>query len=408
MPLYNVFQSSGSGHELVPDVSSDVIAKFPEVRRAAPLIAALMAMNAWAVTDQPKFTWQSVDLRARTTQINNGGAAYTNATTDLVVDDASVFEKYCVILCEATGEYLYCTAVNLGTNTVTVKRAHGNAGGGGGAAAAAGSVADDAVLRNIGVAAASGSDKLPEVPLYDAKKENICQFFRKTVSQDGRLAASKTFTPDWFARQTALKLQELLRDAEHACMFGVYSDTQTDLDGKLVTTMKGIIPSAGNVINVAGNITQVLWNGYMRTVFAAGSEVRYCFGGLEALDYVLALYGSSAARRELDTQAGSVIETIRTQNGILKVVPHLGFTGARAKDLVLVDMDGAMPRLRHMGQNRFKTGPNGAPLDGKFQLLDNRQGTSEDLVTREILADLGLEWGEQSFTTQIKDIRGTA
>lgn len=403
MPLYDVFLAA-QPHEVLPDVSSATIARYPELKRAAPIIAMMLASGSWAFTAQPKFTWQSVDLRARTTTVNNGGAAYDGTTTAIVVTDSTVFGVGDVVSCEATDEKLYITAINYGTHTITVRRGLGAAAGG--VAAGAGGVANAAVLRNIGPAAPPGGDKLAEVFIADSKRENICQFFRKTVSSDGRLQATQTFTQESLAKQTALRLEELYRDAELAILLGTYSDDALTAANEKITTTQGFVGKA-NVIAINGNITKALFNQHCRTIFGAGgSQKRVAFCGLEALDYVLDAYSANRARNESDVQVGSVVRSVITNNGLVDLVPHLGLSGARSKDMLLVDMDGAPPKLRHMGVNRFKG--NGANLDGKFQILDNRQGTSEDKATRELVADFGLEWGEQSFTHYIKNITGAA
>lgn len=408
MPLYDVFKAA-QAQNLIPDVSADVIALYPEVMRAAPVIARIMQRNGWEETIQPEFTWNAVNLRARTTQINNGGTAYTNATTDLVVDDAAVFDVGSVVLAEATGERMYVTAVNIGSNTITVRRGIGTTGGS--PAAHANSVVNDAVLRNIGVAAPPGGDKLPESFLADASRKNICQFFRKTVVEDGRLRASRKWTPDSLAAQTQLKYEEMLRDAEHAILFGTYidaADSVLDASSRKITTTAGIVTKAGINIAVGGNITDALWKQYMRTVFSVGSQERVMYGGLEAIDWVLKLHGVYDQRDQSSDVAGQQIRVLRTQNGIVRVVPHLGFTGARAQNLLFVDELAAPPRLRHMGANRFKSGPGGAALDGKMQILDDRQGTSEDLFARELVADFGVEWGEGAFNAHLTGISGVA
>lgn len=403
--LYEIFLASLAA-QVMPDVGSSVVALAPDIARVAPYTGGIIARGAWEETAQEEVIWYARDDKSRLTAINNGGAAYTNATTALVVDDSKVFGVGSVVECRATGEFLLVTAIDDATNTITVRRGHG-AGGGGGAAAHANSVADDAVLEHIGVAAAPGGDKLPERWLADSQRTNICQFFREQANEDGRKKATKLLVADsYFAGQIAARTRKFYIDLEMSSLFGVYSKTATDANGKRVTTQRGVANSA-NQVTIGGTMNMATWNGHTRTVFATGSEERVGYFGIEALDYVLALYGGKDWREESGDKVGKVVRTITCQGGIIHCVPHLGFKGSRAKDFLLLDMLGAQHKLRNMGAGRF-TDITGNEFDGKIQLVKNRQLPSEDLNSVEIMADCCVEGGEQSFNYYFKNLTGNA
>lgn len=404
--LYETYVAS-LAKKVMPDVGSQSVALMPEIRSVAPYVSGMVARGQFKVTAQEEYTWYARDLKPRLTQINNGGGAYTNATTALVVDDSTVVPVRGVIECRATGERLLCISKDDGTNTITVRRGVG-AGGGGGAAAHADSVADDAVLEVIGVASADGADKAPEQWLPDSERNNICQIFRGTVDESGRKKATKLLvSDDDFAALLELQTKRLYTLMEMAFLFGVYSKTVTDANGQRVTLTRGMATDA-NVVAVNGNITNALWKGHMRNVFSGGgSDERVAFFGLESMDYVLNLFEAQKWRNASDMAVGSVVQTINYQNGILHLVPHKGFKGSRAKDLLLADMVGAQHFIRHMGDGRFNDNK-GNKLDGKIQVLMDRQGPSEDRSTAEVACDVGAHPGEKTFNWYFKNISGNA
>src|SRR5690554_1591058 len=89
---------------------------------ATPLTSLLkqFKQNTKPATN-PKFSWMEDDLGARWDAVNNG-AGYDNAATSIVVDNGNYFSAGDVVKVPRTGEVLIVTAVNNGTNTLTVTR----------------------------------------------------------------------------------------------------------------------------------------------------------------------------------------------------------------------------------------------------------------------------------------------
>ena len=110
-------------------------------------------------------------------------ATYTDAATDIVVPSVVGMTTKMVIHNLMTGENMRITAINTGTDTITVTRAFGRV------AAAAGSISD--VLISIGTAHEEGSVRPTARGLSTIHVPNFTQIFRNTWGVTGTAQASK-------------------------------------------------------------------------------------------------------------------------------------------------------------------------------------------------------------------------
>lgn len=371
-----------AGGRITPAMAAAIIALSPDAMLRAPVFSMLMKKEA-AVSVQPLVEWKGWGIATRRTQINNGGAAYTNATTTLVVDSSAPFQKNCVIFCVATGERMLCTAVNSGTQ-ITVVRGLGSA-----VAAAAGSVADDAVLANVGMAAGEGADSYPERVVNDQNFSNIWQAFRETTKLTGRLLRTQTLTTHPEEEQRKRKLEIMLDHIEHSIKFGTFDNSgKVDADGNVVTTMRGFheicVTNRFNAGALPSGLITRVW--LEDTVLAQmgnyrGSQRRYMLAGQTAFAAVNRIYMPQAARNQADTRVVSHIKTIETAYGDFDLVRDNSLNSVAPGTLLIADLDDENVKLVVAGKPRNHKLAH--MPDGKLQFLEKRGANGADAETGE-------------------------
>lgn len=375
---------------LTPDVTREVI--LVQGAMLSPIYALHEARGLTAPTVAEDFSWTTDAHTARRTQINNGGVAYTNAATALVVDDASLFYANCVIFCEATGETMFCTAVNTGTNTLTVVRGFGAATGG--VAAAAGSVADDAYLRLLGPATGELADPQAARSGLPTKVTNTVQTMRHSVELSGRAEAIQTLTEEERARQQAKKFQELLQDINLTLRLGSRNTGTNDANSKRVTGSAGYRHAViTKVDNVGGTMTLARFHQYCESAFEFidGEKVMFCGGTL--MRTIHDLYNAKLQIQSGETSPGLKFSQVQTPFGLLTLVYDQSMVGPEAGEGLTIDL----------GQSRIRYTSRGRP---QYQRDIKKSG--QDGVLDQWFAELGLEYGAQKFHSRLTGVTGAA
>jgi Family of unknown function (DUF5309) len=121
--------------------------------------------------------WLEDALLPNTDRVND--ATYANALTDttFVVENGSRFRVGDQIRLEGKAEIMLVTAVNSGTNTLTVTRGYGGS--------TAEALADDLVVHILGNAALEGDDASSARFTARSRKTNYTQIFAATVEVSG-------------------------------------------------------------------------------------------------------------------------------------------------------------------------------------------------------------------------------
>lgn len=180
-------------------------------------------------------------------QINNGGTAYTNATTTLTIDSNSTVRVRDVLRSHTTGELLRITAINSDTEIV-VSRAFGQV------AAAAGSVANDEILYCIGNAHEQGSPAPESRVMNPTPMTNYTQIIRSSwalpatmeaiMPQVGENLVAEDRTDCAFFHSQAI---------EQALIFS--QAVRTTVGGKQITAMDGIVETTRRLAPTANTTT---------------------------------------------------------------------------------------------------------------------------------------------------------
>ncbi|MCA9289382.1 MAG: DUF5309 family protein [Phycisphaerales bacterium] len=357
----------------------------------APIYAALVGQGLTDETGNQKVEWYTDQHSVRTTAIDNGSTPYDETDTTLVVDSSAPFFEGCLIRADATGEIMYCVSVTNGT-TIVVRR-----GVGGVVAAAAASVANNAVLRNLGPAAGEGRTMYAHRASNPAAEYNFLQTFRKTVEMSGRMLNEATLTENEQARLRKVKFEELIRDFEHALVFGARDNDTTDVNGKVVTTMGGLWQHiTTNVDNVGGTMTKARMVSGLEPFFQFGSMEKWAFCGQLWLQTANSLFDSQLRLAQSDRVAGLQIQQLMLPSGgklnlVLDRTLSAPLTGAA----IVVDMAQA--------ELVFARGERGRPRLKPIALTDGADAQAE-----EWFAEFTLRWGSEKFHGIQKGVTGAA
>jgi hypothetical protein len=216
--------------------------------------------------------WLEDALLPNTDAVND--STYGNATTDtsFVVDNGSRFRVGDQIRTEGSGEVMLVTAVNTGTNTLTVVRGYGGS--------TAEALADDLVIHILGNAALEGDDAGSARFTARSRKTNYTQIFSATVEVSGsELAVKQLGVADELDYQKHQRTRELLRDLENCVINGRAPAANPEGSATVRRTMRGIVPSiATNVFEPLVNgfpsdttLTEAQLNLALRTIWSASS-----------------------------------------------------------------------------------------------------------------------------------------
>lgn len=352
-----------------------------------PIYSALVGANLIRRSKAEKPEWSTGDVPARRTQIDNGGAAYDETTTALTVDSSAPFYVGCLILCEATGEVMLCTAVGSDT-TITVKRGFHST-------AAAGSVANNAYLTALGYVSGEGTDAPAARNTGKNFEYNYIETMRQSVELSGLKAGAAELTENSREFERKSKFEIITRDIEHKMVFGARGNTATDAAGKRAPTMGGLINAIStHVDNVGGTMTEARWTQFCEMAFAYGSREKFCFAGNTVLTALHAIYSGRMRLEVMSNAAGVRFDRIRTPYGDLLLRPHRGWKGVYAQRCIVAD------------PNQVKIVIFDA--DGDLALRTDIHEKKTDAVLDEWFFRGAIQWGEEATHATAYGITGNA
>lgn len=374
-------------------MTRDVLEAIVRVENAheTPIYAMILAAGKFLPAKAQKVEWYASQPASRRTQINRPADDYTDVTTTLIVNDASLFVAGDMVIAEATGETMLVQSVNSGANSITVTRSVGSV------AAADASVEDDAYLMNIGNAQGEGSDAPAASSASKVASYNFLQTFRQKVEISGRMRRVETMTEDEMAFQRERAFVEVTRDIEHALVYGSRSEALTDANGNKVTTMGGLREMVTtHVVNQGGTMTKDQFVGHTEEWFDTGSREKILAAGPTLLTTLHKLYDGSQRYNTTITNVGLRIQAIDLPHGTLKLVPHSGLRGQFAGDGLIID------------QADLKLRPTEKEGGGRLQLKKIDQKDGKDAVAEEIFAEHSLDYGAEQNHAQIRGVTGAA
>jgi len=163
-------------------------------------------------------------------------AVYTDplADTDFIVTNANRFRIGDQIQIDGSREVMFVTAVDTGTNTLTVVRGYGGT--------TPEALFDTAVIHILGNAAIEGGDRPGTRFTNRVRKQNYTQIFTSSVEVSGSQQAVQTIgLDDELDYQKQQRLRELIRDLENCVINGVAPQVDPQGNSTVRRTMNGIV-----------------------------------------------------------------------------------------------------------------------------------------------------------------------
>lgn len=338
--------------------------------------------------------WFTTDLGTRRMQINNGGAAYDASTTTLVVDSSAPFQPNQLVLCEATGEKIMVLTVPSGTS-ITVKRGYGST------AAHANSVANDAWLRVLGIAAGEGGDWIDSRETAKVQANNYCQIVEEAVELSGTMLRSGTLTEQEQAFQREMAFRRFAENLERLLLFGEKTFDKTDAAGKIARTMGGYYEAINtNVSNIGGGMSLAAFENGLRPAFESNPGIKTIYAGATFVGAIRDLYKDRVRWVAPVQRVGFRVREIETSFGLAQLVYHAGLSGPYAGHAVVLDH--SQTGLRHL-EGGTATGEH--PPTGRIQLHQPNRGDGD--ATKELwFAELTHQWGDETAHCRFSGVTG--
>jgi hypothetical protein len=216
--------------------------------------------------------WLEDTLLPNTDKVND--SVFGNALTDtqFVVNDSTRFRVGDQIKLQTKSEVMLVTAINTGTNTLTVVRGYGGS--------TAEALADQLAISILGNAALEGDDAAAARFTSRSRRTNYTQIFASTVEVSGsELAVRQLGVRDELDYQKNQRTRELLRDLENSVINGRAPAANPEGSSTVRRTMRGIRsfvstnvfkPGVGGFPNDA-NLTEEQLNTALREVWKTSS-----------------------------------------------------------------------------------------------------------------------------------------
>ena len=291
------------------------------------------------VVYNPEFTEYEDQYSGVWAQINNG-AGYASGATALVIDNpgVSIFTKFDLVKNTRTGEIMRVTAVDYGTNTLTVTRGAG--------ATAAAAINDNDWLLVIGPAFEEGSKSGDSNTTKLVKVTNYTQIFKTKFGVTQTENASKLYlsaNPGGDLRYLRAKYGiEQAKKMERAYWFNEKKEV-TGPDGKPLRLTGGILEAiiaAGNVQDEAASaLTETEFRTFLQNyAFKYGSSEKYFFCGNIVLGYLESFAASKLYIVPSDKTYGVEVRKYQSSFGTLNIIRHPMFENQYAGIGVVLDL----------------------------------------------------------------------
>lgn len=219
-----------------------------------------------------KFEWFEDDYIPSTTAVAT--TVGNNSGTSLVVDDASIFvPNDTFVVGGFGGERLLVTAVNTGTNTLTVVRGYGST--------SAASILEDTTIIKVGDVNPLGGDLLVGLSTVPVTKYNYAQIFKETVSVDRSSESSRMYsggTPMY--EQEIRGLEHMMQKIDNAFIFGQLKSDDANFTKRAYSAAGIDSFISTNRYDVSGAISQTAFEAWaFDTALQYGSENKICVLG---------------------------------------------------------------------------------------------------------------------------------
>jgi uncharacterized protein DUF5309 len=339
-----------------------------------------------------KFEWGEKDLPAKWDQVNG---AQTNVDTAIEVDNAAYYSVHDLVKLPRTGEVFRVTAVNTGTNTLTVVRGVGETAG------AAMNDNDDIVI--IGSGHPEGAPLGVEKSHQETVPFNYAEIFRNPLGETGSEAASENY----FGRDRAqLRMEKAVEhkiDIERSFLFGERNIDISNTNASIPYT-RGVLQwleAAGSgavLMDAGGTLTESELATFMGSIFQAtgASDTRVLLASKLGVDVFDAIAGARLQTVPSDKTYGIAVTRYISSHGEFLIV----------KDRLLENGPGGT------GYGGYVVAVDPSSLAYRFlrtrdtKLRIDVQAPGDDKWTDEYMTQAGLQLTHPSTMGRIKGITG--
>jgi hypothetical protein len=290
MAVKGVFSSdSGIVGDPKGDFAAAILQEVPT--GSAPLFALTSGMPSAPATDTIINWFEEQHISGRS--INSGGLTAFNAAP-ITVDDASSYTPGVILMVEATGEYVYVTAI--AANVLTVVR--------GFAGTTAAAIPALGALQRIGTAFEEGSAAPQGVTNLGFPVFNYTQIFRNVWSLTGTAEAVQYYTGSQVAKNKRDAMLFHSEDIERSIIWG--KKVAGTKNGQPFRTMDGLDAFITTNVTAAGVSTNYDdMESFLRDIFAKNIKgkpnERIAFCGNQAISV---LNGIARIEGRMEIQVG--------------------------------------------------------------------------------------------------------
>lgn len=312
-----ITESGGISAQVKPDVDNKV---YLLDGNQSPLVA-LTAKLRKRVTTNPKFTWFESEVESYIDAINYS-TGYTEASTDLVVDNGTYFAPEDIVKVPRTGETM--RVVSVATNTLTVVRSVGTV--------AATTLADNDVLWIIGSAFEEGSTSAEANSKAGTEVYNYVQIHKTAVEDTVTAQNTDMWTGPDLSEQRRIAGIKHARKIERSFFFGERALDTTGTHNRRVTGGLNEFVTT-NILDCAGTISEAAFEEFLEDIFRYGSSKKYLFASARIVSAINSWARGKLQMFPTDKTYGINIAQYLSAHGQLMVVPHNMLTGSVATNL---------------------------------------------------------------------------
>ncbi len=246
--------------------------------------------------------------------------------TDIVVENASVFRVGDLVRPSGSDEVIFVSAVDTGTDTLTVVRSYGGT--------TAATLANNMILNILGNAALEGADAPDARFTTRIRRQNYTQIFTASIEVSGSMQAARAVgVADEVDYQKQERMREMLRDLENCVINGVAptsgqqgsSSTRRSMNGIIHSLLSNtFIPGVGSIPSGDGagdELNEAVLNAALKRIWeiSSGTVDTIVVNGAQKRKINGFATGSRAYLPE-DTSYRNLISVYESDFGVCKVV----------------------------------------------------------------------------------------
>ncbi|RMH11873.1 MAG: hypothetical protein D6695_08115 [Planctomycetota bacterium] len=246
--------------------------------------------------------------------------------TDIIVDDASVFQAGDLVRPAGSNEVIFVQSVDTQMSTINVVRSYGGT--------TAATLTDNMVLHILGNAALEGADAPAARFTTRTRRQNYTQIFTASVEVSGSMQAARAAgVDDELDYQKQERMRELLRDLENCVINGIAPDSTQQGSSTVRRSMNGVlysiltnrfVPGTGAIPPGDGagdELNEAVLNAALKEIWenSSGSVDTILVGGAQKRKLNSFVTGSRAYLPE-DTAYRNMISVYESDFGVCRVV----------------------------------------------------------------------------------------